>query len=136
MNRNELRNRTFMEIAEKISQLSHAKRKKVGCIIVSHENKVISMGYNGTPRGTDNACEDDDNRTYDWVLHAESNAIDNSLTREFQGGKVYVTLSPCSSCAARIIQQGFAEVYFKEIYRNTDGIQYLRNNGVKCQQIP
>ena len=116
--------KVYINIAEGVSTLSHCERKKVGCIIVSGNN-ILSMGYNGTPTGMDNACEDtelslDDSFQTRWyVLHAESNAIAKvaNSSNDCFGSTLYTTMSPCRECAKLIIQAGIKRVVYKEIYR-------------------
>ena len=117
--------RVYINIAENVSVLSHCERKKVGCIIVKGNN-ILSMGYNGTPTGMDNKCEDevlslDDKFSTCWyVLHAESNAIAKvaNSTNDCFGSTLYTTMSPCRECAKLIIQAGIQRVVHKELYRD------------------
>ena len=117
--------RVYINIAENVSVLSHCERKKVGCIIVKGNN-ILSMGYNGTPTGMDNKCEDevlslDDKFSTCWyVLHAESNAIAKvaNSTNDCFGSTLYTTMSPCRECAKLIIQAGIQRVVYKELYRD------------------
>ena len=163
----------YMKIAKSISELSYANRNKVGCVIVSDDGQLISQGFNGTPSGYDNCCED---KVYNYipgkdckrpdscvkgkdgtckgcilseqstsytlvtkpeVLHAESNAISkcakwNSST---DGATCYVTLSPCVECSKLMIQSGIKKVYYKDLYRNTEGIDLLKQAGIEVKQI-
>ena len=126
----------YLEIAQVWSDLSHAKRKKVGCIIVK-DDMIISDGYNGTPAGLDNKCEDDSGKTKWYVIHAEANAI-LKLSRSHNssvGATLYSTLSPCKDCAKMILQSGIKEVYYKEQYKDSDGINFLNSCNVKCELI-
>lgn len=126
----------YLEIAQVWSDLSHAKRKKVGCIIVK-DDMIISDGYNGTPAGLDNKCEDDSGKTKWYVIHAEANAI-LKLSRSHNssvGATLYSTLSPCKDCAKMILQAGIKEVYYKEQYKDSDGINFLNSCNVKCELI-
>jgi dCMP deaminase len=126
----------YLEIAQVWSDLSHAKRKKVGCIIVK-DDMIISDGYNGTPAGLDNKCEDDSGKTKWYVIHAEANAI-LKLSRSHNssvGATLYSTLSPCKDCAKMILQAGIKEVYYKEKYKDSDGINFLNSCNVKCELI-
>ena len=126
----------YIEIAQVWSDLSHAKRKKVGCIIVK-DDMLISDGYNGTPAGLDNNCEDDSGKTKWYVIHAEANAI-LKLSRSHNssvGATLYSTLSPCKDCAKMILQAGIKEVYYKEQYKDSDGINFLNSCNVKCELI-
>jgi dCMP deaminase len=124
----------YMQFADIWSTNSYANRKKVGAIIV-RDNQIISDGYNGTPAGFDNSCEDADNVTKPYVLHAEANAI-TKLARSTQssvGSTLYVTCSPCLECAKLIIQAGITRVVFKNPYRIDDGIRLLKTAGIKVE---
>lgn len=124
----------YMQFADIWSTNSYANRKKVGAIIV-RDNQIISDGYNGTPAGFDNSCEDVDNITKPYVLHAEANAI-TKLARGTQssvGSTLYVTCSPCLECAKLIIQAGITRVVFKNPYRIDDGIRLLKMAGIKVE---
>ena len=144
----------YMEMAIAISKLSYAERNKVGCIIVSTESQVISQGYNGTPTGMDNCCEitehvheiNENGILHDCsklvtkkeVLHAESNAITKCAKNGYgstNNGTIYVTLSPCFDCSKLVIQSGIKRVVYKEIYRNTDGLDLLTKAGIICEQL-
>jgi dCMP deaminase len=125
----------YMRIAYEVSSASHAQRKKVGAIIVK-ENRIISYGYNGTPYGFDNACEED-GVTKKEVLHAESNAItkcamSNESTKD---AYLYTTMSPCYDCAKLIIQSGIKAVYYKEKYADIEGIKLLTKAGIEVNAI-
>ena len=131
----------YMKMARVMSELSYAKRHKVGAVIVSSQGQIISQGFNGTPPGYDNCCEYEDENgnlvTYPYVLHAESNAITkcarwNSST---EGGTLYVTLSPCIDCARLIIQAGIKRVVYDEQYRNDEGIKLLIDVGMTIDHI-
>lgn len=122
----------FMEIAISVANMSKCKRAKVGCIIVDNNNRIISTGYNGTPKGTSNECECD-NITHEYTLHAELNAIIYAKQNIAQN-TIYVTMSPCIRCAAIIIQSGISTVYYKDLYSER-GIQYLKNNNVTCIKL-
>lgn len=115
---------------------SYCTRRKVGAIIVK-DKMIISDGYNGTPSGFENICEDDNNMTKPYVLHAEANAITKvakSNNSSF-GSTLYVTSSPCLECAKLIIQSGIRRVVYMEKYRNTEGLQLLERAGVELLQI-
>jgi dCMP deaminase len=122
----------YMEITKVISQRSYCKRKKVGCIIVK-DNMIISDGYNGTPTGFENICEDEENNTKAYVLHAEANALTKlaKSTQSSIGSTLYVTMSPCYECSKLIIQTGIKRVIFNEIYRVSDGLDLLRKSGIE-----
>ena len=142
-NKRELQyDKTYIKIADCVSELSYGKRAKVGCVIVSEGGQIISHGWNGTPTGFDNCCEyfgeDGELHTKPEVLHAESNAIlkcarfGNASTNN---STIYVTLSPCRDCAKLIIQAGVKRVCYKEKYRDTSGIDFLKENGIIVEQI-
>ena len=126
----------FMEIAQKFAEMSYAQRKKVGALIVKN-NSIISDGYNGTPSGYSNVCEDSDGKTHWYVLHAEANAIlkTSSSNQSCKDTTLYVTLSPCKECSKLIIQSGIKRVIYKEKYRDQSGIDFLGNFNVECIQI-
>ena len=115
---------------------SYCKRRKVGAIIVK-DKMIISDGYNGTPSGFENICEDTDGVTKPYVLHAEANAITKVArsNNSSDGSTLYVTASPCLEGAKLIIQAGIKRVVFNELYRITDGIELLRRAGVECVHI-
>lgn len=126
----------FLEICDKYAEMSYAKRKKVGSVIVK-DNTIISDGYNGTPVGFDNNCEDSAGKTHWYVLHAEANAI----TKMAKSGKVckdstlYISMSPCKECSKLIIQSGISRVVYKEKYKDTSGLDFLGNFNIECIQI-
>lgn len=115
---------------------SYCKRRQVGALIVK-DKMIISDGYNGTPVGFENVCEDDNDHTKPYVLHAEANAITKvaQSNNSSNGATLYVTSSPCIECAKLIIQAGIKRVVFNEIYRLTDGIELMRRAGIICEQI-
>ena len=115
---------------------SHCSRSKVGCLIVNNRT-IISDGYNGTPSGFDNQCEDCDNKTVPTVLHAEANAITKiaKSTNSSDGATLYVTLSPCFDCAKLIIQAGIKRIVYSEEYRNTDSFKLFEEAGIEIKQI-
>lgn len=127
----------FMRVAEETSQLSHATRKKVGCVIVK-DRRILSFGYNGMPEGWDNCCEDEDGNTRPECLHAENNAL-MKLCQSHEsstGSILFTTLSPCFPCSILIYQAGISEVIYKEEYRDTSGIDFLKKCGVKIWRNP
>jgi len=128
--------KAFMETAKVFSECSTANRLHVGCIAVK-DNKIISIGYNGTPNGWDNVCEDEHNKTLPEVLHAESNMLMKlaRTTGGAEGSSVFITHSPCLECAKLIYQSGVIEVYYETEYRNKEGIIFLGKCGVKVKQI-
>jgi dCMP deaminase len=123
-------------MAEQWSKLSHCQRKQVGAIIVKDE-MIISDGYNGTPAGFDNCCEDEDGNTHWYVLHAEANAILKvaKSTNNCKGATLYLTLSPCKDCSKLVLQAGITRVVFKNSYKDTEGIDFLKSAGVEIVQI-
>jgi dCMP deaminase len=130
--REEKRNKAYMRMAREWSQLSYCKRKQVGAIIVK-DKMIISDGYNGTPAGFENCCEDDDKKTEWFVLHAEANAILKvaGSTQSTIGASLYVTLSPCRECSKLIVQSGITNVFYIEAYKDQSGIEFLQKAGIK-----
>ena len=126
----------YLDIAERVGQMSHSTRKQVGAVIV-RDNNILAFGYNGTPAGMDNCCEDENHQTKREVLHAESNALAKiaKSTQTSEGATLYVTLSPCFECAKLIIQSGITRVVFKEKYRDESSITFLQANNVEIEQI-
>ncbi|SFV62328.1 dCMP deaminase [hydrothermal vent metagenome] len=126
----------YMKMAKEWGNLSYCKRKKVGALIVK-ERRIISDGYNGTPSGFDNTCEDSDNKTKWHVLHAEANAISKvaASTQNSEGATLYVTLSPCKECSKLIYQAGIKRVVYYEQYNDTTGLEFLKKAGVQVEQI-
>lgn len=125
----------YMDTALRFAELSSAKRLQVGAVIVK-DHRIISIGYNGTPHGWDNCCEDSDNKTKPEVIHAEANAI-SKLAKSSESGedaRMYVTHSPCIECAKLILGAGISKVYYREPYRNDDGISFLRKGRVTCER--
>jgi len=115
---------------------SHCKRSKVGCLIVKNKT-IISDGYNGTPSGFPNECEDCENKTLPSVLHAEANAITKlaKSTNSAEDSTLYVTLSPCYDCAKLIIQAGIKRIVYSETYRNTDSFKLFEQAGIQINKI-
>lgn len=153
----------YMRMAYQIAKLSYAKRKRVGCIIVK-DNQVVSTGYNGTPHGFKNDCEEIQTRKVDnpdhleiliakgydcqdgccskevtkrEVLHAESNALAkvSKSTLSSDGADMYITMSPCFDCAKLIIQSGIKRVFYSENYRDTSGIDILEEAGIEVKEV-
>lgn len=126
----------YMAMAEVWAQNSYCKRRKVGALLVK-DRMIISDGYNGTPSGFENVCEDENGVTKPYVLHAEANAI----TKIAQSGNsskdatLYVTAAPCIECSKLIIQAGIRRVVYKDEYRLTDGIDLLRRVGIEVEKI-
>ena len=124
--------RRYIRMAQIWAENSYCKRRQVGAIIVK-DKMIISDGYNGTPSGFENICEDDNGLTKPYVLHAEANAI-TKIARSgnnSDGATLYVTSSPCIECAKLIIQAGIKRVVYSEEYRLTDGIDLLRRAGIE-----
>ncbi|MDE5948017.1 MAG: dCMP deaminase family protein [Prevotella sp.] len=122
----------YLRMARIWAENSYCSRRKVGALVVK-EKMIISDGYNGTPSGFDNVCEDEANVTYPYVLHAEANAI-TKLARSSNnsdGATLYVTASPCIECSKLIIQAGIKRVVYGEHYRLEDGIRLLRRAGIE-----
>lgn len=113
---------------------SYCERRKVGALLVK-DKMIISDGYNGTPSGFENVCEDDNNKTKPYVLHAEANAITKVArsNNSSEGATLYVTASPCIECAKLIIQSGIKRVVYSELYHMTDGIDLLKRAGVEIE---
>lgn len=126
----------YLRMAAVWAENSYCVRRKVGALIVK-DRMIISDGYNGTPAGFENVCEDDDARTKPYVLHAEANAITKVARsgNNSDGATLYVTSSPCLECAKLIIQSGIKRVVFNELYRISDGIDLLKRAGIECVQI-
>jgi len=133
-----------MKAAEVYSQLSSAKRLQVGCVVVK-DNTIIGIGYNGMPSGWDNTCEYtvDDAKGYDTgkskpeVLHAETNSIAKIArsTNSSEGAALFVTHAPCLDCAKLIHQAGIKEVFYRNSYRNDDGIIFLQRCIINVQKV-
>ena len=123
-------------MAREWGNLSYCERRKVGALIVKGR-MIISDGYNGTPTGMENICEDEENYTKWYVLHAEANAIMKvaSSTQSCSGATLYVTLSPCKDCSKLIYQAGIVRVVYIDQYKDTTGIDFLKDAGVEVVQI-
>ena len=126
----------YLRMARIWAENSYCTRRKVGAIIVDG-SMIISDGFNGTPSGFENICEDENGLTKPYVLHAEANAISKVArsNNSSQGATLYVTASPCLECSKLIIQAGIKRVVYNENYRITDGIDLLRRAGVECELI-
>ena len=126
----------YLRMAQIWAENSYCVRRKVGALVVK-DKMIISDGYNGTPSGFENVCEDDNNVTKPYVLHAEANAI-TKLARSnnnSEGSTLYVTASPCLECSKLIIQSGIRRVVYGEMYRLTDGIDLLRRANIELTYI-
>lgn len=132
-----LLDRRYLRMARIWAENSYCTRRKVGALIVSG-NMIISDGFNGTPSGFENVCEDDAGLTKPYVLHAEANAITKVArsNNSSEGATLYVTASPCMECSKLIIQAGIKRVVFEELYRITDGLDLLHKAGVETVHIP
>ena len=126
----------YLEMAAIWAKNSYCKRRQVGALIVK-DRMIISDGYNGTPAGFENICEDENGVTKPYVLHAEANAISKVAKsgNSSAGSTLYVTASPCLECAKLIIQAGIKRVVYRDEYRITDGIDLLRRAGIEVEQI-
>ena len=127
---------TYLKMATEWSTLSCCHRKKVGALIVK-DGTIISDGFNGSPKGFSNDCEDANGDTYWYVLHAEANAMLKVArsTQSTDGATLYVTYSPCKDCSKMIIQAGIKLVIYKEEYRDLSGIKILREAGVNVIKL-
>ncbi len=128
--------KAYLRMAKTWSELSHCTRKQVGAIIVKN-GMIISDGYNGTPSGFDNCCEDDSGDTHWYVLHAEANAILKVArsTQNCAGSTLYLTLSPCKDCSKLVLQAGIERVVYIDGYKDDSGLNFLREAGVEVVQI-
>ena len=140
----------YMDVAERFAQLSSAVRLNVGAIVVK-DDRIISIGYNGMPTGWDNCCEDEvlvdyGNRASDAkyelkskpeVLHAESNAIAKlaKSNESGNGATIFITHAPCIECAKLIYQSGISNVYYRNEYRSTQGIEFLTKSGTNVERV-
>lgn len=126
----------YLKMAAQWAQLSHCTRKKVGSLIVKN-GMIISDGYNGTPSGFPNDCEDTNGITQWYVLHAEANALlkISKSTNSSQDATLYITLSPCKECSKLILQAGITRVVYRDGYKDTSGIDFLKSAGIDVLQI-
>ena len=126
----------YLRMAQIWAENSYCKRRQVGATVVKN-NTILSAGDNGTPSGFENCCEDENNVTMPYVLHAEANAI-TKLARSSnnsEGATLYVTASPCIECAKLIIQAGIKRVVYGELYRLEDGINLLKKAGIEVEYL-
>lgn len=132
----QLLDQRYLKMADIWAQNSYCKRRQVGALIVKNQ-MIISDGYNGTPSGFENICEDDNNKTKPYVLHAEANAITKVAKsgNSSNGSTLYVTSSPCLECSKLIIQAGIKRVVFTESYRLEDGINLLKRANIEVEQV-
>lgn len=128
--------RSYLKMAEVWAENSYCKRRKVGALIVKN-NMIISDGYNGTPSGFENVCEDENGVTKPYVLHAEANAITKVAKsgNSSEDSTLYVTASPCLECSKLIIQAGIKRVVYKDAYRLQDGPDLLKKAGIEVEQV-
>ena len=126
----------YLAMAEVWAGNSYCRRRQVGALLVK-DRMIISDGYNGTPSGFENICEDENGVTKPYVLHAEANAISKVAKsgNSSDGATLYVTASPCIECAKLIIQAGIRRVVYKDEYRLTDGIDLLRRAGIEVEKV-
>ena len=124
-------------MAHEWGKLSYCKRKQVGAIVVK-DRMIISDGYNGTPTGFENYCEDEEGYTKWYVLHAEANALSKvaASTQSCEGATLYITLSPCRECSKLIHQSGIKRVVYQIVYKDNSGLDFLERAGVELQHIP
>lgn len=129
--------RRYLRMAAVWAENSYCVRRQVGALIVK-DKMIISDGFNGTPSGFENVCENEDGLTKSYVLHAEANAITKVARsgNNSDGATLYVTASPCIECAKLIIQSGIKRVVYGEQYRLTDGLDLLRRAGIELEYIP
>lgn len=128
--------KAYLRMAKEWGKLSHCNRKQVGAIIVK-DRMIISDGYNGTPTGFENYCEDDEGYTKWYVLHAEANAILKvaSSTQSCVGATLYITLSPCKECSKLVHQAGIKRVVYLEEYKDDSGVRFLKKAGVVVEHL-
>ncbi|WP_299162552.1 dCMP deaminase family protein [uncultured Tenacibaculum sp.] len=138
MNKKQLKyDKAYLKMAKEWGKLSHCKRKQVGALIVK-DRMIISDGYNGTPSGFENYCEDDEGYTKWYVLHAEANAILKvaASTQSCKEATLYITLSPCQQCSKLIHQAGIKRVVYAEAYKDSSGVGFLEKAGVELTYLP
>jgi dCMP deaminase len=129
--------KAYLRMAKEWGKLSYCERKQVGAIIVK-DRMIISDGYNGTPTGFENVCEDDEGDTKWYVLHAEANAILKvaASTQSCEGATLYITLSPCRDCSKLIHQSGIKRVVYQKGYKDDSGLRFLERAGVETMHMP
>lgn len=127
---------SYMAMAFAVALRSYATKRKVGAIAVKDDN-LISMGCNGTPQGWSNKCEDENNKTYPYVLHAEANLVAKLArsTVSSSGCVVYTTTAPCFDCAKLLYQAGVARVIYNEDFKNEDGVNFLKKCNIEVRKI-
>ena len=126
----------YLKMAQEWAKLSHCKRKQVGALIVK-DKMIISDGYNGTPTGFENTCEDEENYTKWYVLHAEANAIMKvaSSTQSSKDSTLYITMSPCKECSKLIFQSGIKRLVYNIEYKDKTGIEFLKESGLEIIHV-
>ncbi|MEM7086411.1 MAG: dCMP deaminase family protein [Bacteroidota bacterium] len=126
----------YLRMAKEWSKLSYCERRQVGALIVK-DKMIISDGYNGTPTGFENICEDDEGYTKWYVLHAEANAILKvaSSTQSCEGATLYITMSPCKQCSKLIHQAGISRLVYHDAYKDDSGVKFLKKAGVSITHI-
>ena len=126
----------YLKMATEWAKLSYCKRRQVGALIVKGK-MIISDGYNGTPTGFENVCEDEENYTKWYVLHAEANAILKvaSSTQSCKGATLYITMSPCKECSKLIHQSGIKRLVYAEAYKDDSGLKFLEKAGIELVYI-
>ena len=131
-----LLDKSYLRMARIWAENSYCQRRKVGALLVK-DQMIISDGYNGTPAGFENVCEDENGVTKPYVLHAEANAITKvaRIGNSSEGSTLYITASPCLECSKLIIQAGIKRVVYNDLYRIQDGLEILRRAGVECTHI-
>ena len=129
--------KAYLKMASEWAKLSYCKRRQVGALIVK-DRMIISDGYNGTPSGFENVCEDENHYTKWYVLHAEANAILKvaSSTQSTKGATLYITLSPCKECSKLIHQSGIKRVVYSKKYKDDSGLSFLKKAGVEIVYNP
>lgn len=128
--------KAYLRIAQEWGKLSYCERRQVGAIIVK-DRMIISDGYNGTPSGFENFCEDDEGYTKWYVLHAEANAILKvaASTQSAKGATLYITMSPCKECSKLIHQAGVVKVVYNIAYKDNSGLKFLERAGIELEQV-
>jgi dCMP deaminase len=129
--------KAYLRMAQEWGKLSYCERRQVGAIVVK-DRMIISDGYNGTPTGFENICEDDDGYTKWYVLHAEANALSKvaSSTQSSEGATLYITLSPCKECSKLIHQSGIKRVVYQIAYKDDSGLKFLNKAGIELVHMP
>lgn len=128
--------KSYLDMAHVWAKNSYCRRRQVGALLVK-KRMIISDGYNGTPSGFENVCEDEENHTKQYVLHAEANAITKvaKSNNSSEGATLYITDSPCMECSKLIIQSGISRVVYDREYRITDGLDLLRRAGIQVDHL-